>query len=175
MKSLENLLHVILAECGDRCHVSTGRDSKRITERIEHEGFSFLTITLPTFCKNFERSLAMGRVDSNLFAGFQFREGLPVFLRGFLSQVFDPSTGWLRDMPSLEAIRSIRQICLLFSKVEIPCSDARVKAALNLYVTTEQEVSEWDFDSRGDLLQRFVDVSLLIWDEVLSAVDSKSL
>jgi len=37
------------------------RDLEAVRSRIKDEGISFLTITLPDFCKDFERSVEVGR------------------------------------------------------------------------------------------------------------------
>lgn len=175
MKSLEHLLHDVLSEWGERCHVSTSRDFERISARIETEGFSFLTITLPNFCADFERSLARGRIVSSDFAGFQRRQGLPVFLQGFLRLVFHSEKGTLLANANIDAIRAIRQVCLMFKKIELPCTDKRVRAAIDAYVSTEKEVSEWRFVDHEENLREFTRVATLVWGDILADVDSKSL
>jgi len=93
MKSLTVFCHVVLDELGTMCHVSTLRDYKTVAKRIEDEGISFLTITLPAFAKDFEEGLEHGRIGDNHFAGFSKDGKLPKFLGGFLANVFDASTG----------------------------------------------------------------------------------
>jgi hypothetical protein len=109
-------------------------------ERVEHEGDSFLTITLSNYCSDFEKSLEIGGIDPNLFIGFKKRFGLPVFLQGFLDQVFDRSTGMLREYPSHNAIRAIRQLCLFFKKIERETTDARRRKAEDAYIICEAEL-----------------------------------
>jgi hypothetical protein len=122
------------------CCTSALRDIKTLSQRIEHEGESFLTICLPNFGKDFERGLDQGFVDCDMFAGFGRHAGLPRFLGGFLSQVFDRTTGVLFEVPSVEAIRAIRQLTLMFGKVALPCAPHRVRKALEDYLECEQEV-----------------------------------
>jgi len=102
--------------------------------RVEHEGDSFLTITLPSYASDFERSLELGMIGPDLFKSFKKRSGLPVFLRGFLDQVFDNRTAMLREHPSHNAIRAIRQMTLIFKKIERETTEARKRAAENAYV-----------------------------------------
>jgi hypothetical protein len=167
MKSLTLFCHVILDELGMMVGTSTLRDRKTVTERIEHEGISFLTITLPQFARDFERSLEQTWVTDDLFAGFSRKGELPKFLGGFLDKVFDRGTGrlWMvlsamesivdngmgevratANAPtvreSIEAIKAIRQFTLMFAKIDLPCSDARTSAALDQYLSCEREVTE---------------------------------
>jgi len=81
MKSLTLLWKVMLRDLGIRCCTSTDRDIKTFADRYEHEGLSFLTITLPRFGKDFQKSLDLGKVDSSLFAGFRRSGGLPYFYK----------------------------------------------------------------------------------------------
>lgn len=65
------------------------RDLLTLKSRFEDEGLSFLTITLPTFGKDFDLSLAQGGIDSTLFRSFKKRAKAPAFLQGFFSHIFD--------------------------------------------------------------------------------------
>lgn len=84
LKSHMRLLECVLADASTWCSTSTTRDFNTISRRVEHEGFSFLTIALPSFCSDFERSLADGCVAPSRFLGFKKRGALPVLLRGLL-------------------------------------------------------------------------------------------
>lgn len=140
MKSLVGLLECLLQECGRRCTAPTVRDVKTLRNRVKHEGDSFITITLPRYCRDFERSLDQGRVGPGMFMSFKTdHAGIPRFLGGFLSDVFDQE-GVLLDKPSINSIRSIRQICLFGKKVERPCSVNRNKAAIDRFVECDNEV-----------------------------------
>jgi hypothetical protein len=141
MKSLTRLFLVLLREIGAECGISIERDWKTILDRIEHEGMSFLTITLPTFATDFERSIELGGVTSDLFLSFKKKGGLPVFLSGFLRLVFMDS-GELKDEPSVVAVRSIRQLTLFFKKVELECTDRRKRKAIQSYLACEEELAQ---------------------------------
>lgn len=144
MKSHVLLLGRVLADAETQCRTSTSNDFKTIVSRVEDEGLSFLTITLPNFGKDFERSLDQGYVDSHLFLGFKRRQSLPAFLQGLTSQVFDMESGVLVDDPSVEAIHAVRQVCYLFKKLEMPCSDNRVEQAFRNFVHCDDEVRLMD-------------------------------
>jgi len=107
------------------CCTSASRDYEEVTRRVENEGLSFLTITLPNLCKDFEKALADEQVTPSLFVGFKKRGSLPLFLGGFFELVFDPETAVLRQDCSIEAIRAIRQLTLMYGKILLPTSEER--------------------------------------------------
>lgn len=171
MKSLLQLQQVVLQNMGDWCRTSTIRDQKTIAKRYKHEGVAFLAIALPKFAKDFERGLEHSKVDLTLFAGFQRRGELPVFLGGFLDLVFDRYTGLILDTPSVVAIRAIRQICLLNGKVLIPCTKAREHSAMKGYVEVDGEVKDSDARRGTAEIAAFRRMSLLLWGNVFEDVE----
>nr|UJQ85874.1 MAG: hypothetical protein 3 [Leviviridae sp.] len=174
MKRLTDLWRVLAQECASRCGTSAVRDIQEVTNRVEAEGESFLTISLPRFCKAFERALELGSIDYTLFSGFQKRRGLPEFLRGFLSQIFDPS-GMLLDEPSIDCIVSVRELTSVFGKIERLCSDARIAHAMRQYVELEQELKRFDTNSLEEILPLFHQASTLLWADVFSHVENSIL
>lgn len=144
MKSLTVFLQKVLEESGTWCDISTERDQKTISSRVEKEGFSFLTITLPTFGKDLEIALDRGYVDSDLWKSFHNSRGsrLPAFLQGFTSRIFDTNSGQLLDDPDRIAIYVLRQCTYLFKKIEVDCSDRRIRKAINAYIKCEQEMGD---------------------------------
>ena len=174
MKSLDNLAVSTLHEMGVWCAVSTDQDAKTVLGRFKAEGESFLTITLPTFGKAFERCLELGALDPNLFRPYwRVRGGHPVFLQGFLGLVFDLQTGALLDVPNVTAIRAVRQLTLMFGKIHLDCSDERTAKAFAKYVETDRTVG--DLDDRRDHSSRldFVHMAGRLWGNLLSRVDSR--
>lgn len=152
MKSLLQLWHVMATDVARQCDTSATRDIKTVTRRVEQEGDSFLTITLPAFEKDFVRSLDLGKVEPSSFRGFSKNAGspLPRFLGGLTSQVFDASTGVLLHNPSVDAIAGVRLLTLAFGKVERRCSDGRVARAFAGYVMTDRMVEEWQRKEVGN-------------------------
>lgn len=133
------LFQNVLQDCGAWCDAATDRDFLTISIRTEHEGDSFLTITLPTFCQGFERSLAEGRISPSYFPSFSFgKAGLPKFLSGFLGLVFGRDGTLLHDVNS-HAVYAVRQICLLAKKVCLPCNGERLRSAEESYLATDQD------------------------------------
>jgi len=164
---------MIADESAIRCHTSTTHDKTTVVTRVKHEGFSFLTITLADFGKDFERSLDQGHVDSSAFCGFHRRRGLPRFLGGFLSQVFDRDSGVLLDEPNKLAILALRQLTLMYSKILLPCSDAREKGAYRSYVECEQDVVIEDARRSPIDLEAFRRVSTMLYRDLLISIDRK--
>jgi len=171
VKSLIDLWMVALEELGSRCSASTTQDAKSALRRFEHEGWSFWTITLPAFCKDFERSLEEGSVGSGLFCGFRRKGGLPLFLRGFLCRVFDSGSGVLLEVPDVESIYAVRQLTLMFGKMLLPCSDARNRAAINGYLECEQMVKAYDTSTPEAAKEQFFRVSQLLFADVFRKLD----
>jgi len=165
MKSLVWLTEQVLHECGTRCGVDPSRDVIYVSRRVENEGTSFLTITLPAFCKGFEESLATGRLEPSFFPTCRFRRGLPVFLRGFLSRIFHADRR-LRDDACIDCISSVRQICLLHKKVLLPCTKERERKAEQAFISCENELSVLKLDEA--FLDTFEKVSSIVISDILS-------
>lgn len=167
MKSLTSLVRHILDDVQYGCGTSTTRDFLTITRRVEHEGLSFLTITLPTFARSFERALERGSVDSTDFTGFsRVKSGaIPKFLQGLLSLVFDAKTGTILNDPSIVAISDIRQVCLMFKKVKLECTQERIQAAFDRYVEADSELSCLWEKVDDSLKREFSQLSRVLWSD----------
>lgn len=168
MKSLIHLAEALLTDVGRICSVETARDRDTLRQRAQHEGSSFLTITLPDFATDFERCLELGKVDSTLFAGWRKRGCLPAFLRGFTSLVFG-TDGRVLNEPEKEAVYCIRQFCRFFKKVKLQCSSRRTEAALKKFRQVEADLCEDVPDD--DRLKHFLSCGDLIWGNVLQFGD----
>ena len=109
----------------DACAKCDSRDLETIRSRVKHQGVSFITITLPNFYKDFERSVEVGYIDSTCFRAFRKHGSLPSFLKSMTTLIFDREIGrifdnkdnpFASDVPNI--IDTIRQICLAFQKLE---------------------------------------------------------
>ncbi|DAD51008.1 TPA_asm: RNA-directed RNA polymerase, partial [ssRNA phage SRR6960549_7] len=142
------------------------RDLMTIKSRVEDEGLSFLTITLPQFGKDFERSLADEVIDSTFFRSFKKNGAIPAFLQGMLSQIFDRTTGRiLHETPEFPSIiEGIRQIAYSFKKLEIDCTLQRVRSSLRNFVQTEHELSGAHISGKD--VKYFIDVSHALWGSI---------
>jgi hypothetical protein len=167
MKSLMLLLKSTLQDCSAHCCTSTTRDYIYISGRVEHEGLSFLTITLGDFASDFEKSLEHGHIEPSSFRSFRKLGAIPKLFSGMLALVFNKD-GKLLNEPSIAAISCIRQVCRMFKKIELPCTEERNAAAIQGYIKVEQDLSLVIPELRKtDLYSRFLRFSDIIWSETL--------
>lgn len=170
MKSLMVLWNTLAEELASWCSTSATRDIETVSRRVETEGISFLTISLANFGSDFQKSLAQGHVDSNSFAGFHKRAGLPAFLSGFLSQVFTQDGSRLLDEPNVDAVFAIRQLTLMMAKIKLDCTERRVNQAFDAFIECEKELKELIISEEDKI--RFVKSSSVLFAGMFSKADS---
>lgn len=178
MKSPTVFLQCVLEDLGTRCGISTTQDLKTVLRRVEHEGLSFLTITLSDFGKELEKALDQGQVAPNAFSSFARSKksaGLPSFLRGFLELVFDPTSGALLEAPSIVAIQALRQFTLMWGKIELPCTDDRTRNAMLKFLECEQDVRLFDSSilSEANAFEDFRRIGRLLWADFFASIDAR--
>lgn len=170
MKSLLALYGCLLADAGRQCGVSTAMDLNTIRGRVDHEGLSFLTITLPEFAKGLEEALERSSVAVDMFPAFKSKgHALPLLFRGLMLQVFDQH-GSLLPKPSTDAIRNIRLLSLFFGKLGDRCSPERELAAFDAYVQCEQDLHSLSLDPR--FLEDFEYVASRLWSGLFTRLDN---
>jgi len=176
MKSQLLLTLQLLDEYGKLVSTSTARDQETISRRTKDEGLSFLTITLPGFASDFHTCLERGWVANDVFQSFKksSKHGrLPAFLRGFVSLVFDPTSGVLLDDPSIEAIDAVRQITMLHGKLLVPCTPERVSSAFQDYIECEEHVQLFDERRPLELERAFLQAATVIFGSVFAQLDEE--
>jgi len=140
MKSL-NILRLLVLDAALNCAADTGRDWMTIQSRVDREGLSFLTITLPRFSSWLEQSLEEGAALPTILPFFHRKSGkyrsLPAFLWGLTVRIFDPTSGLLREDADPSAVYFIRQICSFLKKVKLPCTERRNEAAISKFLETD--------------------------------------
>lgn len=169
MKSMTALWKALAEDLGELAGVDTRRDFQTVAVRTEREGISFLTITLPNFGQDFIRALDEGRVAPTHFAGFRRSGGLPLFLGGFLEQVFRPGDGLLLDNYSRDAILAVRQLCGAFGKISLPTTPKRERQAFESYVETDIAVGKHRVSDEDALA--FLRMSRRLFGRVFSRLD----
>jgi len=174
VKSLMSLWRELADELASWCCTSAKRDSERVAFRVEKEGESFLTISLPQFAKDLEQALDAGSFDSSLFRGYPREGGYPVFLQGFLSQIFN-SDGLLLHSPNVDCIFAIRTLASTFSKIERPCTQARTDRAMERFVEIEAELKAFDSSRFEEFLPRFRKSSTLLFGDVFAHAENTFL
>jgi hypothetical protein len=142
-----------------------------MSRRVEAEGESFLTITLPKYGKAFEKALDQGFLSPNSMTGFRFRGGLPLFLRGFLENIFDAESGVLLNEVCTHSIFAVRQLCYLAKKVELECSPRRVAAAYARYVEVDKQVEASDSLLSEEMVADFGRVGRILFARLFSRAD----
>lgn len=129
------------------CVKGLDRDLVTIKNRFEHEGYSFLAVTLCTMGDAVDYGLEHGTFACP--SSFSKKGALPKLFSGLLCEVFD-SQGQLKSDPSVECIMSIRQLTRLFKKMEL--TSARNKelhdAAVSTFVETDDVLARLNFDDR---------------------------
>jgi len=171
VKSLMSLWSRLAEESADQCCTSATRDINTVASRFEHEGLSFLTITLPSFGKAIQKWLDQGEVG--IHSSFVTERGgsLPRFLGGFFTRVFDRNSGKLLDNPCIDSIKALRQLTLGFGKMQLPCSQARNSAAVRNYIECELDVREFDSNLSEVTLREFTDMSNLLFGKLFTKID----
>lgn len=189
MKSLISLWSITAKELAVRCCTSATRDITTVASRTEHEGLSFLAITLASLGKATQGWLDRGFVDPSEAPAFgrKLHTSLPAFLSGFYGRVFDPVTGVLLDNPDIEAIYALRQLTLMFSKIALPddpsdgdrhsqngrkvVSEKRERLAMSEFVQCEQDVRSSDELLDPLYLEEFGQVSEMLFGSIFTQVD----
>jgi hypothetical protein len=173
MKSLMRLLREVLLDRGTWCNVSTTLDFKTIERRVKDEGVSFLTITLPVLGQDLQKGLDLGQIDPTFFRGFPKKAKAPLLLGGFFDLIFDRNNGSLLEFPDSDAIQAIRQISLMFAKIDLPCTERRTRAAIQKYIQCELDVRSVDksFNKNDSNMESFRRISTMLWDEPLQNMD----
>jgi hypothetical protein len=162
------LLHAVYQDACSKCpaEVFDLRDELTIRSRVEAEGMSFLTITLPAFGAHLEKCFQLGFFDSSNFQMFRLFGAIPAFMQGMLSHIFDRKTGRILDDPDVSIyVGAVRQTLYLFKKIELPCSPEREKRAVARFIQIERDFEA--FDLPATLHDSFVAASRVLWDNLL--------
>jgi len=175
MKSLMSLVRNVLIDIEDMSSASTLRDYKTIAKRVEDEGLSFLTISLANFGKDLQKGLDRGFVAPSDYVGFHRSGALPRLFGGLLERIFDNESGALLDTPCVASIAGLYQITSMFSKLEVPCSDARVAKAIQAYVECDAGVKVSDLTFKGGLREQFAKTSQILFSNVLRKIEQAAL
>ncbi len=161
------LVEALLRQLSLDLDLSVERDIVRIRYRCEHEGLSFLTITLPTLSDSLERGLEAGTFSCP--NGFARQGSLPRFMGGFFQRVFNKDGGLL-DEPCPYTIAGIRQVCRFFKKLKLECSPKRNAAAVQQFIEIEGELRRMTSHvERKDLI--LDKISGIIWAQVFPELD----
>jgi len=143
MKSQLDLHIAVLEDQARLLAIPSARDTATLVSQVITRGEGFLTQELPAAARFLEKGLHVGTLFSLTrpagFGQLSKRDLRPRFLHGFWALVFT-GDGFLMENPSWEAVRALRQILYLHSKLkELPTPD-KVDAALAAYVETDENI-----------------------------------
>lgn len=173
MKSLYDLLVVLIREEASKLSIDAERDIKTLARRVEQEGQSFMTKVLPDFGKDTLVHIESGCLSTGAYSGFRKRSKnsrLPAFLQGWTRQLFDDE-GNVLTSPSALHLASLRLICLFLSKVRFPCTPQQEYIAERKFVRTDDSlVADLSFDDRD--LQLFELCGAIIINDITKGVTS---
>lgn len=165
-----DLLKDVLFESASWLHVNPARSWITIQQRVEHEGESFLTITLPSLESHLLSCIESGEWAPNR-SWKHDRKGSPVFLQEFLGLVFDFKglSPRVKNSPdAILAFRCLRQILGLFAKkFELP-SPKRSASAVERFFTVERELRTLRNQIRNQLDRDFRITTEILFGEVFS-------
>lgn len=123
-------------------------DINTLRSRFASEGVAFLTKQLPSLGKCLDKALSS---DSPLSSEHSFalssKSGLPLFLGRCFREIF-LEDGTIRPLDAMnqnravDSVRTIRQICFLLYKLELPYDPQDVAAVLDKFVETDASLSE---------------------------------
>ncbi len=171
MKRPTMLVQAILRQLSLDLDLSVERDLLRIADRCEHEGLSFLTITLPQL----DDALLQG-IETGTFtcpSAFARHGRLPRFLGGFFKRVFN-SDGELLDNPCPYVIAGIRQVCRFFKKLKLECSPKRNLQAIRHFIEVEGDLRRMtsQIERKDDILDK---ISGILWSQVFPELSNLDL
>lgn len=175
MKSHEkaslDLLTCIYLDACSMCGVEQEyRDLVKLRSRVEHEGYPFLEVTLPTLGADLESALERGVIGPSAFRSFAKRGKSPRLFRVFFALVFDTS-GVLLDKPDPTAIWAIRQLSYTFKKAKEVCNEKLVAHAFKRFKEVERELADFQVQ-QGDV-HDFNRVCSLIWGPLLTQLSAE--
>jgi len=173
MKRQLFILRAVLDESAKWLSINPTRDFETIESRFEKEGDSFISITLPAIHDHILECVKNGKWSPSRLLKEDSRGG-PVFLREFLRLIFDKGTGTVLDTPeAVSALRCVRQILLLHSKVKALPSQKRMENAIDGFIQTERDLRE----ARKSILSAldstsFLEVSDILYRDIFSRVET---
>lgn len=137
------LLHDIAQCYPSSCEAA--RDERKIRRRVQLEGISFLTKTLPKLGKAID--IAISSDTPLLIRGFRLKLGtsIPLFLGWLIERVFTED-GYIRVSPDITALRHIRQFLYFTYKLKIPYDKKTEDSVISSFVRTQEELKNIEFD-----------------------------
>jgi hypothetical protein len=114
----------------------------KVNSRIQSEGISFLTKTLPRLGKAFDKALTGDTPLNSAKLGFKSRPNskLPMLMGEFFSRVLQPN-GEILQHPCSDSVKVLRQFCYLFYKYKLPYTDEQEQQVVQKFEKTEDDLT----------------------------------
>lgn len=124
------------------------RDLSRIVSLCETRGERSIFIDFPSCAKVFDYALSRGHLNVKKLAILgKPIDGLPPFMHTCFRRVFT-GDGKLRHDPDVSSVMAIRQVLLLYKKVEIPCTEEVTREEVNSFFSLDRSLrsgcDHWD-------------------------------
>jgi len=119
---------------------------------VNQRGLAFLTLTLPSLGKVFDKALSHGRLTfSDIPQGIRRKANNILLFRTLFDKVFD-DLGCVRSDADVDAIFYLRQLLYCCKKMRLECDVSKTKEALNEFFAIEQQLPQsypntWDSES----------------------------
>lgn len=129
---------------------------RKICKRLDQEGLSFITKTLPRLGKALDRALT-GEVpldSASLALKSLPNSKLPILLGEFFKCILTHN-GWILPHPCVHSIKTVRQLLFYFYKYEKePYSPKQEQKVLSQFLQTEKDIQPYDktFNMAADQL-----------------------
>lgn len=161
------LLEARMQQCSLDLDLSVERDIAVMRRRYEHEGFSFVSITLPKLADALLQGIEAGRFTCP--TDFCRHGRLPRFLGGFFKRVFSMD-GDLLPHPQPDCIDAIRSICDFWKKPKIACTPERNAKAEERYLGVEEELRKHTSAVKQE--DKTLDtIAGILWTQVFPEID----
>lgn len=149
------------------------KDASVLVRRVQQEGLSFLTKTLPTLGKALDRALLDGRFTP--LNGFKKAKGCayPAFMQVLLNLVFEKD-GRLRSDPDICAVVDLRQCCYLAYKYESAHKEHTIQAFLKEFVDVDESLG-WVTPDLTSEASEILSVARKLLSDLFQGFDPKDI
>jgi len=148
------LLQRLLQDIAD-CYTDSDsrRDWMKIQSRLDKEGISFLTKSLPLLGRAFDKAL-QGKCSFTAI-GFKTKPGstIPKFLGWLFERIFT-SQGNIRSDADIQAIKYARQVLYFMYKLALPYDKKTSKKVLDSFAQTEVELKSLEIRSDDAIIRK---------------------
>lgn len=131
------------------------RDFITIQKRFENEGYGFLAVALPALCDALVEGLKKGRFTCPPGFRKEAKWGtIPALFQGMFCEVFEPSTGNLKDSIENGVLKDLYQILKVFKKVQLNASNEEIlhEKAVSGFYQCDESASQVVIPDRHDHL-----------------------